>query len=96
MKKSQKLTALMVMMTTLAAASAFADSRHQRETNDRDWSRSRGRVVTLEGRIRDIDRERNGFVIRLHDESVALYVQAHQYRGRDLERGDVIRASGNV
>jgi hypothetical protein len=96
MKKAQKLTAVMAAVMMLAAASAFADSRHQRETDDRDWSWNRGRVVTVEGRIRDIDRERNGFVIRLHDERVPLFVERQQFRGRDLERGDVIRATGNV
>lgn len=96
MMKSRQLTALAVMVTMLAAASAFADSRHRNETYGGDGRWDRGRVITVEGRIRDIDRERNGFVIRLHNERLALYVDRDRRRMRDLDEGDVIRATGVV
>ena len=104
MKTTLKLAAVVAMAATLFTASVFADSRHQRET-DRYYDRDR--VVTVEGRIRDIDRERNGFVIRLDRERYVLFapaqtnVRANDHRNRrtrvrDLERGDWIRATGRV
>jgi len=103
MKRAFKLAAVATMVATLAATSAFADWRHPRET-DRNYDRDR--VITVEGRIRDIDRERNGFVIRLDRGHYLLFARVNtdvrgnshnrRTRVRDLERGDWIRASGTV
>lgn len=93
MKKTWKLTAVLTLLTALAAPSLFAEKRHGRTTDGwRDDDR-RGRHVVVEGRIRDIDRERNGFVIRL-DRGEVLFVPVQLRRSRSLDHGDVIRASG--
>ena len=93
MKKSKKLAALLTLFTALVGPSLFADKRHEKTTNDwRDHSWETRRVV-VEGRIRDIDRERNGFVIRLNRGKV-LFAPA-QVRGvRALDRGDFVRVRG--
>lgn len=105
MKKTQKIIAIAIAVATLATASAFADSRHRDRTND-DWRTARnGRRVTVEGRIRSIDQERNGFVIRLNDGNVIFaprnvdvdgYGRNRHANARDLDRGDRIRATGYV
>ncbi len=102
MKTTVRLAAVVAMAATLLSSSAFADSRHRRET---DRYHDRDRTVTVEGRIRDIDRERNGFVIRLDRGGYLLFapVQTNVHAGnrrhrrvRDLERGDRIRATGSI
>jgi hypothetical protein len=109
MKKTLSFLAIATIAATLSAASLFADSRPQDRTND-GWRQSRGtRRVTFEGRIRDIDRERNGFVIRLdrgdatlfaeRDTNVISYARNRdggRTRVNDLERGDKIRATALV
>ena len=98
MNDTKKLAALTLIIATLAATSLFADNR-RRETTD-DW---RGRShdsqrVTVEGRVRDIDRDRNEIVIRLDRGGYTLRLD----RDRDvagprrIERGDYIRATGRV
>ena len=107
MKKTLSFLAIAATVATLAAPSLFADSRHQDRTND-DWRQSRNsRGLVVEGRIRDIDRERNGFVIRLdrgdallfaeRDTDVVSYVRnrgGDRTRVGNLDRGDKIRATG--
>lgn len=83
MKKAQKLTAILTLIAAIAAPSLFADSRHRGRTNDRYESE---RAITVEGRIRDIDRERNGFVIDLaRSDRYTLFVPA------DLEVYSTVR-----
>jgi hypothetical protein len=104
MNKMLKLTATLTLVTIMVSPSAFAETRHRSETNG---SLYRVRTVTVEGRIRDIDRERNGLLIRLERGGAALFAspQTDIYVGsrrtgngrfRQLDRGDVIRATGSV
>ena len=103
MNKSLKLAAALTLVTLLVSSSAFAETRPRRDT-DRD--RYDTRVVSVDGRIRDIDRDRNGIVIRLDRGGYVLYasrdteVYSRTERGRSslrqLERGDRIRATGQV
>lgn len=105
MQTRKNLAAIVMMVVTLVSASAFADSRHRTETSDREWTRARAGHATVEGRIRDIDRERNGFVIDLAGQRVRLFAPVQtdvradsrgRTRVRDLNRGDWIRATGPV
>lgn len=103
MKKLQKLTAIAIAAMTLMTPSLFADSRHRETTASRNDPPRHMRGFTVEGRIRDIDRDRNGFVIRLDRSGDVLFAPVQtrvdsrsdrrgRDRVRDLERGDVIRA----
>lgn len=105
MKTVRNLVAIVAVVTTFGTASLFADSRHRNSTDGRNHGRYQMRGVTVEGFIRDIDRERNGFVIRLDRGSSVLYADAdtrvdsvsgrnHRTRVRQLERGDYVRVSG--
>ena len=106
MKRAFKLAAIAAMVTLLAATSAFADWRHPRETDRRHDRDDRDRFITVEGRVRDIDRERNGFVIRLDRGGYVLFARANtdvrgdsnrrNTRVRDLRPGDWIRATGTT
>ena len=104
MNKMLKLTATLSLATMLLSPSAFAETRHRNETN---VMRARSRLVTVEGRIRDIDRDRTGLLIRLDRNNAVLYAspQTDVYLGsrrtgnggiRQLDRGDVIRATGSL
>lgn len=105
MKKTQKFMAIAIAVATLATPSLFADSRHRDRTND-DWRHARNeRRVTVEGRIRSIDQERNGFVIRLNGGETVFAARNIEVQGygrnrtnrvRDLDRGDRIRVTGVV
>ncbi|HYH06333.1 MAG TPA: hypothetical protein VEK11_04650 [Thermoanaerobaculia bacterium] len=99
--------AIVAVITTLGTASLFADSRHRDRTNDRNDGRHQMRGVTVEGHIRDIDRDRNGFVIRLDRGNYVLYADEdlrvdsrsgrnRRTRVRQLERGDYVRVSGRT
>lgn len=103
MKKTLKFVALAAVVLMSLASSAFAESRHPSKTLPvaNDWRSSRG--ITVEGRIADVDRERNGFVIRLDRGRYVLFadrdvdvdsVSRRRARLRDLDRGDYIRATG--
>jgi hypothetical protein len=111
MKTANKLAAITALAAMLAVPSLFADNRRQETTDGWRAGSSQSRRVTVEGRIRDIDRDRNEFVIRLDTrgsgsgyELVAeadLRVETASYnRGRtgvrQLERGDEIRAIGSI
>jgi hypothetical protein len=98
MNKRQLLATVLTVATVLGTASAFAETRHRGETN-------LVRAVTVEGRIRDIDWNRNQMVIRLDRSGYVLvasprtdvYSRARRNTSlRDLERGDSIRATGRV
>lgn len=103
MKKAKALTALMIVAATLAAPSLFADRRHRATTIQ--W-RNELRTVSVDGRIDDIDRERNGFVIEINRSRYRLFAPVNtrvhstlrnrHMSVRDLERGDVIRATGRA
>lgn len=105
MKKTKALVALTLIVAMFATPSLFADKRHRDETYR---SSGYGRIVTVDGRIQDIDRDRNGFVIRLAGERYTLFAPVQTRvrtadsrhrkgdRVRDLERGDVIRATGRL
>jgi hypothetical protein len=110
-KTTNKLAAITALAAMLAAPSLFADNRRQETTDGWRGRASQSRRVTVEGRIRDIDRDRNGFVIRLDPRgSGSDYVlvadadlrvdtdSARRGRGglRQLERGDAIRATGSL
>ncbi|HYI10678.1 MAG TPA: DUF5666 domain-containing protein [Thermoanaerobaculia bacterium] len=104
MKGTKKLAALVITVVTLIAPSLFADERHRGRT---DNGRHGLRTVNVEGRITDIDRERNGFVIQVNRSNYRLFApvdtrvvnvssrnERQRKRVRDLENGDVIRATG--
>jgi hypothetical protein len=107
MNVSKKLAAIAVVAMTLAAPSLFADNRRP-ETTDGWRGRSHdSRQVTVDGRISDIDRDRNQIVIRLDRGGYVLLVEPQMRvetlsnrRGRasvrQLERGDSIRATGSL
>lgn len=108
MKTARKLATVLALMTTLLTTSLFADSRHRQTTNDWRNERHSSRRITVEGRIRDIDRDRNGFVIRLGRGQRLLFAEAdtrvetisnrqqRRARVRQLESGDYIRAIGTT
>jgi hypothetical protein len=104
MKKTLRVMAVSIVSATIMATSLFADNRHLQTTYNDNYGRSGGRNVMVEGRIRDIDRDRNGFVIRLDRSNAVLFAPVqtevrtvssrNRVRVRDLRRGDSIRAVG--
>jgi hypothetical protein len=106
MKKTWNFVAAMTLLTTLAAPSLFAEPRPREQTQHEDWRVRSLRVISVEGRIRDIDRERNGFVIRLDRGRQTLFVPRNaavraSHAGnrssvRALEEGDFIRATATL
>lgn len=107
MRQSKKLAGFMataIAVTTLSTASAFADSRHQNETRrGRDYGMSgRGTTyrdhdrVTLEGRVRSLDRDRDGFRVQLDRAGYAFFVpqRALRNRARDFRVGASVRFGG--
>lgn len=95
MNITKKLAAITALVAALATPSLFADNRRP-ETTDTWRGRSHdSRRVTVTGRIRDIDRDRNGFVIRLDRGGYTLVVNDAR-DARRLDRGDAIQAVGTV
>jgi hypothetical protein len=107
MSKSRKLAASIaaaVAAVMLVSTSAFAETRHQNETRrgrDRDrGSSQRGYRdndrVTLEGRIRSIDRYRDNYRVQLDRGAYSFYVPQHSVRSRarDFRVGASIRFGG--
>jgi hypothetical protein len=95
------------MAVTLATPSLFADNRRPETTEVWRGRANTVRQVSVEGRIRDIDRDRNQIVIRLDRGGYVLLAEPQMRvetlsnrRGRasvrQLERGDSIRATGYV
>ena len=95
MNRSLKLAVHAAVVVALMTPSLFAESRHRSETDWRSIDSRTGRGTRIEGRVRDIDRERNGFVIELSDTRIVLFTRD---RGelRHLDRGDYIRAYGSL
>lgn len=106
MKKTKTFVALSTALVILAAPSLFADKRPRHATNH---GRYESRYATFEGRIRDIDRDRNGFVIRLDNHRAVLFAPVQtrvsepasyrrnaKTRVRNLERGDYVRVTGSA
>ena len=95
MNRALKLAAQAAVVVALMTPSLFAESRHRSETNPRLNDYRSGRATRIEGRVRDIDRERNGFVIELTGTRVVLFTRD---RGdlRGLDRGDYVRAYGSL
>src|SRR6185503_1172013 len=104
---TKKLAAIAAIAMTLATPSLFADNRRQETTDGWRGRSHNSRQVSVEGRIRDIDRDRNQFVIRLDRGGYVLIAEPQMRvetvsnrRGRasvrQLERGDAIRATGYV
>jgi hypothetical protein len=95
MNNATKLAALLTLLTTLATPSLFADNRNENRPDRWRGRHDAGRHVVVEGRIRDIDRERNGFVIRL-GRGEELFVPVQVHGARRLDDGDYIRVSGRA
>ncbi len=107
MNATKKLAAIAVVAMILGVPSLFADNRRQQTTDEWRGRENNARQVTVQGRISDIDRDRNQFVIRLDRGGYVLFAApqtrvetASNRRGRtnvrQLERGDSIRAAGTV
>ena len=107
MKATKNLAAIAAIAVTLAAPSLFADNRNPQTTDGWRGRSHQSRQVTVEGCISSIDRDRNQIVIRVDRGGYALVVQPQlrvetaSYRrnrgnARQLERGDMIRAIGNL
>jgi len=104
MKRINGLSAAAVAVVVLVSSSAFADWRSQNETSrDRDrggWS-DRGTYrdnerVTLEGKIRSMDRRGDGYRVELDRGNYSFFVPERHLRnrGRDLRVGVSIRLGG--
>ncbi|HEX9160140.1 MAG TPA: hypothetical protein VF980_00420 [Thermoanaerobaculia bacterium] len=100
MKKTGKLAAVAVALTTLVGASAFADSRSQEGTwrgdsnrgyndssrrNDSDHRYRDNERVTLEGRVRNVTHERGGYRVELDRAPYGFWVPESQFRGRGTQ-----------
>ena len=87
MKKTEKLfvaAAGALALAMMFETSAFADSRHRNETwrgdrGDRRQSESR-RSITMEGRIRSVDRDRDGYRVHLDRGDYAYWIPEASYR----------------
>lgn len=83
MKRHHNLAAVAAVALTLVATSLFADDRHRGRTDDWRGRGSIGQVVTISGRIADVDRERNGYVIEL-DRGGAVFATSRTDIDSDL------------
>lgn len=95
MNTNKKLAAFTLVLAILATPSLFADNRRHDATDGWRGRSHQSQRITVEGRVRDIDRDRNEIVIRLDRGGYTLVADRDDIRGlRRLERGDVIRATG--
>ena len=95
MNTNKKLAAFTLIAAILATPSLFADNRRHDATDGWRGRSHQSQRITVEGRVRDIDRDRNEIVIRLDRGGYTLVADRDDIRGlRRLERGDVIRATG--
>ncbi len=105
MNRTKKLATLTILAITLMTPSLFADNRRHETTDGWRMGSRQGNRISVEGIIRDIDRDLNEFVIRLDRGGYVLVAKpdtrieaVSNRRGRahvrQLERGDVIRATG--
>ena len=94
MKESKKFAVKVAGVAAIAAltvVSAFAETRHRNETNDRyegrggyDRNDSRERrSVTSQGRISNLSRYRDGYRVQLDRGNQWYYVPQHALRGRN-------------
>jgi len=94
MNTNKKLAVVTLVLAILATPSLFADNRRHDETGGWRGRSQQAQRVTVEGRVRDIDRDRNEIVIRLDRGGYTLIADRDLRDLRRLERGDVIRATG--
>lgn len=95
MNTKNKLAAFTLVLSLLATPSLFADNRRHDATDGWRGRSHQSQRITVEGRVRDIDRDRNEIVIRLDRGGYTLVAERDEIRGlRRLERGDLIRATG--
>lgn len=104
MKRINGLSAAVMAVVMLVASSAFADWRSRNETSrDRDRGRQSDRGgyrdnerVTLEGKVRSMDRRSDGYRVELDRGNYSFFVPERHLRnrGRDLRVGVSIRLGG--
>jgi hypothetical protein len=104
MRRINGLSAAVAAVVVLVASSAFADWRSQNETSrdrDRGSYSDRGGYrdnerVTLEGKIRSMDRRGDGYRVELDRGNYSFFVPERQLRnrGRDLRVGVSVRLGG--
>jgi hypothetical protein len=104
MKRINGLSAAVMAVGMLVASSAFADWRSQNETSrdrDRGSNSDRGGYrdnerVTLEGKVRSLDRRSDGYRVELDRGNYSFFVPERHLgrRGRDLRVGVAIRLGG--
>ena len=105
MNRFSKLTVTAAALTVVIASfgtSAFADSRLRDETSldgrsvyeNRDRDDRDNERVTVEGRISNITRERDGYRVTLEHNGNAFWVPERSVRGRDFRIGTFIRLGG--
>lgn len=95
-KTTKQLAAITTLVATLATPSLFAEDRRRDATDDWRGRTSQSRSVVVEGRVSDIDRNRNEIVIRLDRGNYVLVADRNTSGLRSVERGDFIRATGSV
>jgi hypothetical protein len=102
MNKSGKLIAAAATLAMIVGTSAFADSRRQdgtwRDGTDRRSESSRtyrdNDRVTMQGRISNVTRERDGYRVRLDRGAYSYFVPSARLGGRDLRVGINISLGG--
>jgi hypothetical protein len=102
MNKSGKLIAAAATLAMIVGTSAFADSRRQdgtwRDGSDRRSESNRSYRdndrVTMQGRISDVTRERDGYRVRLDRGAYSYFVPSARLGGRDLRVGINISLGG--
>ena len=104
MRRLKGLTVAAAVLTSVMATPAFADSRHRDETSlsDRayDGNRDRGyrdnERVTMEGRITNLSRERDGYRVQLDRNAASFWLPERSLRNRrnDFRLGVSIRLGG--
>ena len=103
MKRINGLSAAMVAVVMLVASSGFADWRSQNETSrdrNRGGNSDRGSYrdnerVTLEGKVRSMDRRGDGYRVELDRGNYSFFVPERHLRNRnDLRVGVSIRLGG--
>ncbi len=102
MKKALTLAAVAMLLTSLAAASAFADQRDPQGTwrdgqygynGDGDGHRDHDRV-TVEGRVTRVFRDRGGVRVQLDRGRDSYWIPDDRLAGRDLRAGIPVRLGG--
>jgi hypothetical protein len=93
MKKTKGLLVAATALSMLVGASAIADSRHRDETRGRYESQ---RGVTMEGRVRRVSPDRDGYRVELDRGGYAYYVPSSALRGGRGGRGLDLRVGVSV